>query len=131
MEATDGRVVGEIGVAVAVERLLRSGYAVAVPLVDDGYDLLAFSGRKHWRIQVKASAASGHHGRRVRLRRGRARNEPYCPTHVDAFVLVNTRTGVVGCVPVAATNGSRWLYWSSVAKWGDFSVLRKIKTQRC
>jgi hypothetical protein len=132
MESRDGRVICEIGIAVAVERLLRAGYDVAVPLVDYGYDLLAFSDRRHWRIQVKASSAlSVGNGNRIRLRRGKDGKGTYCPTEVDAFILVNVTSGAVACIPVAATKGRKWLGWRAAEKWSDISVLRKIKTKRC
>lgn len=131
MEASDGRVTCEIGIAMAVESLLRAGFAVAVPLVDDGYDLIAFSNRRYWRLQVKASAARGKNGSRIRIVRGRRKVERYCSRHVDAFVCVNTRTRAVLCVPVASTDSRAWVNWSDAHRWGDFGVLHRIKTQRC
>lgn len=128
----DGRVIGEIGVAIAVERLLRAGFHVAIPIIDDGYDLLAFAGRQHWRIQVKASNSSSLRERnRIRISRGKARTSLYCASHVDAFIAVNIRTGVVMCVPVAKTRGKRWLNWRDADRWSDLQVLRQLKTQRC
>lgn len=130
--ALDSRVIGEIGVAIAVERLLRAGYHVAIPIVDDGYDLLAFDRRRYWRIQVKASASSSPRERnRIRIQRGRRRSTDYHPSEVDAFLAVNIRTGVVLCVPVSATKGRRHLNWSAAAKWSDMGALRRIKQQRC
>jgi hypothetical protein len=131
MEAPDGRVVCEIGIAMAVERLLRDGFAVAIPLVDDGYDLLAFHERRYWRLQVKATSAQGKNSRRIRIRRGAHKNQTYCPKHVDAFVLVNTNTRAIACVPVAITAGRAWFNWSDADRYADFGVLRRIKTQRC
>ena len=63
----DGRYISEIGVSVAVERLLRDGYQVALPIIDDGYDLLAFCGRRYWRIQVKATACDTKNRYRIRI----------------------------------------------------------------
>jgi hypothetical protein len=132
MESRDGRVICEIGIAVAVEKLLRAGYEVAVPLVDYGYDLLAFSNRRHWRIQVKASSAlSVANHNRIRLRRGKGGKGTYCPTEVDAFILVNVRSGTVACIPVAATNGRKWIGWRAAEQWSDLSIIRTIKTKRC
>jgi len=129
-----GKVIAEIGVAIAVERLLRAGFGVAVPIVDDGYDLLAFAGRRYWRIQVKASECrSRRNGSRIRITRGGQRkcHQRYCPESVDAFIAVNTRTHDVMCVPVAATNGRAWLTWREGSRWSDMGVLHRIKTQRC
>lgn len=131
MEASDGRVVCEIGIAMAVEKLLREGYAVAVPLVDDGYDLLAFSERRYWRIQVKSSGARSKNRSRIRITNGRNRLGRYCPKHVDALVCVNIRTRQIMCVPVSAVGTSAWLNWSDAHRWSDFGILFRIKTQRC
>lgn len=127
----DGKVVGEIGVAMAVERLLRNGYSVAIPIVDDGYDLLAFDGRRHWRIQVKATGSEGKNRTRIRIGRGRNKCASYCPKHVDAFIVVNIRTHIAMCVPVAKAAGRSWLNFSAHHLWSDFGVLRKLKQQRC
>lgn len=129
--ALSGNVIAEIGVAVAVERLLRAGFHVAVPIVDDGYDLLAFAGRRHWRIQVKASASRASNKRRIRIGRGSSKVARYSPRHVDAFIAVNIRTNVVMCVPVSETAGRVWLNWSESSRWSDMGVLRRIKSQRC
>lgn len=131
MEASDGRVTCEIGIAMAVEGLLRAGFSVAVPLVDDGYDLLAFSERRYWRLQVKASSSRGKNARRISISRGKRKTTRYCSKHVDAFVCVNTRTRAVMCVPVASTASRAWVNWSDAHRWGDFGVLHRIKTQRC
>jgi hypothetical protein len=132
MENAHGKVISEIGVAMAVERLLRAGFLVAVPIVDDGYDLLAFDSRRYWRIQVKASASTGKWSRtRIRISCGKKKNVRYCPKHVDAFIAVNITTHVVMCVPVSATNGRSRLNWSEADRWQDMGVLRTIKPQRC
>lgn len=118
----------EIGVAMAVEQLLRAGFHVAVPIVDDGYDLLAFDNRRCWRIQVKASSSRGQNHYRVPLRRGGTKRSIYDPRHVDAFVLCNTRTKTVMCVPVAETHGRKWMAWRNADKWSDMGVLRRIRS---
>jgi hypothetical protein len=128
MEAPDGRVTCEIGIAMAVESLLRGGFSVAVPLVDDGYDLLAFYGRRHWRLQVKASSSSGQNASRISIRRGKHKTRRYCQKHVDAFICVNTRTRVVLCVPVATVVGRNWINWSAAGRWSDVGVLHRIRT---
>jgi hypothetical protein len=130
MEAPDGRVVCEIGIAMAVERLLRDGFAVAIPLVDDGYDLLAFHERRYWRLQVKATSSQGPNRARIRIRRGAKKRQHYCPKHVDAFVLVNTNTRVIACVPVAVASGRSWFNWSDAARYADFGVLRRLRQHR-
>jgi len=128
----DGRFVGEIGIAVAVERLLRAGYYVALPIVDDGYDLIAFDDRRsYWRIQVKATGTNGQNRNRIRIGRGKCKTKRYCSKHIDAFICVNARTGVVMCVPTTSVNGRGWLCWSEARKFADFDVLRRIKTKRC
>lgn len=127
----NGKVIGEIGVAMAVEHLLRAGYAVAIPIVDDGYDLIAFDGRRYWRVQVKATASTGANGYRVRIGRGRNKRAAYCPKHIDAFVAVHIRKNIVMCIPAAVAVGRAWISFSKHAKWSDFGVLRQIKTQRC
>lgn len=127
MEAIDGRVTCEIGIAMAVERLLRDGFAVAVPLVDDGYDLLAFDQRRCWRLQVKASASRGTNRYRIAIGRGKNRTLRYSPRHVDAIVCVNVRTREMLCVPVSRVRGRSYLRWAECRKWGDFRVLHGIK----
>lgn len=124
-EAGDGRFVAEIGMAMAVERLLRAGYHVARPVVDDGYDLIAYVGRRHWRIQVKATGSVRSNGCRIRVRRGNRRATPYSPKHVDAFVLVQTTTRTVLCIPVAHVRGS-WARFRKNARYTDFGILRSI-----
>lgn len=109
----------------AVERLLREGYHVARPVIDDGFDLLAFWGRRYWRIQVKATSCSGRNRSRIRVIRPSRKERHYHPDHVDAFVLVHTGTGTVLCVPVAEARGS-WVTFRS-SEYHDFSVLRSIE----
>lgn len=127
----NGKVVGEIGVAMAVERLLRDGYSVAIPIVDEGYDLLAFDRRRYWRVQVKATRSEGKNRTRIRIGRGRNKRASYCPKHVDAFVVIHIGTNVAMCLPVAEAEGRAWLNFSEQERWSDFGVLRRIKTQRC
>ena len=127
----DGRYVCEIGIAIAVERLLRAGFAVAVPLIDDGYDLLAFDARRYWRIQVKATSQEGREGHRVRIRCGKNKRGSYCPAHVDAFVGVHVTRRKVVCVPSSDCDGKSHLYFRRRDGEADFGVLRRIKTQRC
>lgn len=124
----NGKVISEIGVSMAVERLLRAGFQVAVPIVDDGYDLLAFSGRRFWRIQVKATAISTckRNRSRIRIGRGKRRTGRYTAADVDAFVVVNIATNVVMCVPIADAIGKSHLNWSSAHKYGDLCLLRSI-----
>lgn len=124
-----GQIVGEIGVAIAVERLLRAGFLVAVPIVDDGYDLLAFSGRRCWRIQVKATAGEGRNSTRVRIGRGRAKTKRYCPKHVDAIVAVHIRNRICVCAAVADCGSAAWLNFSQ-HKDGDFSPLLRIRKHK-
>jgi hypothetical protein len=124
-DANDGRFIAEIGVSMAVERLLREGYHVALPVIDDGYDLLAFCGRRHWRIQVKATGSSGRNSHRIRVRRGARKNFSYSPKHVDAFILVHTGTRAILCVPVSHARGA-WVTFRSIAKYSDFGILKTL-----
>jgi hypothetical protein len=126
----DGRFVCEIGVSMAVERLLRSGYQVAMPIIDDGYDLLAIDGRRIWRIQVKATSTSGPNRRRIRIRRGRYHAGHYGPEHIDAFIAVHTETGEVMCVPVQEVQGRSWINFTQHSKYSDFEILRRLKPCR-
>lgn len=114
----------------AVERLLRAGFFVAVPIVDAGYDLLAFDSDRFWRLQVKASASrrSAKCCSRIRITRGRKRRMRYSSDDVHAIVACNLRTNQVLCVPVAATGGRRWLNWSESSRWSDFGILRSIES---
>lgn len=129
--ALGGKVIGEIGVAMAVEQLLRAGYAVAIPIVDEGYDLIAFDGRRYWRVQVKATASTGKNGYRVRIGRGRDKRQAYCPKHIDAFVAVHIKRNLVMCVPAVIAVRRAWISFKQHAQWSDFGVMRRIKTQRC
>ena len=125
-EASDGRFIAEIGIAIAVEHLLREGFHVAIPVIDDGYDLLAFSGRRCWRIQVKATSSTGRNGSRIRVRRGAKKAGRYSPRDVDAFVLIHTSHRTVLCVPVSHVTGS-WVTFSSLKNYSDIGLLRSIK----
>jgi hypothetical protein len=122
----EGNVVAEIGVAIAVEHLLRAGFLVAVPIVDDGYDLLAFSGRRCWRLQVKATSMESGRSPRVCVRRGARKRIEYSARHVDAFIGVHVTRRLVVCVPVASCRGKSWIYLRKHAH-GDFSSLQRIK----
>ncbi|MEB3207569.1 MAG: group I intron-associated PD-(D/E)XK endonuclease [Synechococcus sp.] len=124
-----GQIVGEIGVAIAVERLLRAGFLVAVPIVDDGYDLLAFSGRRYWRIQVKATASEGKNSTRIRIGCGKDKTKRYCPKHVDAIVAVHIRSRLCICASVASCGSAAWLNFSQ-HKDGDFSPLLRIQKHK-
>ena len=123
----DGRYISEIGVSVAVERLLRDGYQVALPIIDDGYDLLAFCGRRYWRIQVKATACDTKNRYRIRIGRGANKKTFYTPDQVDAFILVHTTTGVAMCVPYAFAKGRQWINFSDHRRFSDFGAIRRLK----
>lgn len=110
-----------------MERLLRAGFHVAVPIVDAGYDLLAFYDRRFWRIQVKATSGRGDSRRRIRIGRGANGRKLYSPHDVDAFIAVNISTNAVMCVPLEKCSGRRWLNWSQAQRWSDIGVLRSIR----
>ena len=122
------KTIGEIGVAIAVQRLLLAGYSVAVPLVDHGYDLLAFEERgRSWRIQVKATAGTRN---RVNIRCGRKSLKRYTPNDIDAIVAVHVLRGDALCVPVAGIAGRSNIGFATSAQFCDFSVLRRAKRLR-
>lgn len=124
----DGKVIGEIGVSVAVEHLLRAGFSVAIPVVDDGYDLLACSGRTCWRIQVKATNAIGSRsGSRVRLRKGRNKTLRYTSSEVDAVIAVHVGKRSAICVPFSRCQHLSCLHFASHSQFTDFGILRSIK----
>lgn len=126
-EPTDGRYTCEIGMSMAVERLLRSGYQVALPIIDDGYDILALHGRRCWRIQVKASACTtGKNRTRIRIGRGQGKALRYSASQVDAFVIANISTGVLLCVPFAKVANRSWINYSIGSRYADFGILRSI-----
>lgn len=117
--------------SMAVERLLRSGYQVALPIIDDGYDILALDGRRCWRIQVKATArTAGKNKSRVRISRGGRKQLRYDATQVDAFVIANISTGVLLCVPFHQVAGRSWINYSIGERYADFRILRSIKPNR-
>lgn len=123
----DGKTIGEIGVAVAVQRLLMAGYSVAVPLVDHGYDLLAYSGTRVWRIQVKSTASRLG---RVSVRCGRGGRRRYSALDVDAVVGVHIGRDIAVCVPVRNVIGRSHLYFSTSRRWEDFSLLRSANSMK-
>jgi hypothetical protein len=124
---SDGRYICEIGMSMAVAQLLRSGYQVALPIIDDGYDILALDGRRCWRIQVKATACtSGKNRSRVRINRGGRKQLHSDASQVDAFVVANISTGLLLCVPFAKASGRSWINLSIGERYADFRILRSI-----
>lgn len=114
----------------AVERLLRSGFNVAIPIIDEGYDILATIGRKCWRIQVKATADTGPCGYRVGIRCGGARRARYKPGAVDAFVAVHIGRGHAMLVPARDREGRAWIGFAERHRYGDFRKLKNIRPGR-
>lgn len=114
----------------AVERLLRAGFNVAMPIIDEGYDILATHGRKVWRLQVKATGCESKHGRRVCIVRGKTHRELYDNTQVDAFIAVHTSRGYAMCVPFEDRRNRRWINFSERDRYSDFSLLHKVKPGR-
>jgi hypothetical protein len=128
---SDGRYICEIGMSLAVAQLLRSGYQVALPIIDDGYDILALDGRRCWRIQVKATArTSGKNRSRVRISRGGRKQLRYDATQVDAFVITNISTGLLLCVPFAKAAGRSWINLAIGEQYADFNLLRRVKPNK-
>lgn len=117
--------------SMAVEQLLRSGFQVALPIIDEGYDILALDGRKCWRIQVKATArTAGKNCSRVRIMRGHNKQLRYEASQVDAFVIANITSGVLMCVPFSKAAGRSWINLSAGDKYADFSILRTVKPSK-
>lgn len=123
----NARVISEVGVSMAVEMLLRAGFNVAIPIVDEGYDLIATHGRRAWRLQVKATAQSGQCGRRIRISRGKSKCNSYDNSQVDAFVAVHTESGYAMCVPFSHRKNRRWINFSDRERYSDFRILHKVK----
>lgn len=126
--ALDGRHTCEIGMSMAVERFLRSGFQVALPIIDDGYDLLVMEWPRCWRIQVKATSRTrGPNKSRVRINRGGKKQLRYLPCQIDAFVVANISTGTALCVPLSAVADRSWINLSMSDRYSDFNLLRKVK----
>lgn len=117
--------------SMAVERLLRSGFQVALPIIDEGYDILALDGRNCWRLQVKATArTTGKNCSRVRIMRGHNKQLRYEASQVDAFVIANITSGVLMCVPFSKAAGRSWINLSAGAEYADFGILRTVKPSK-
>ena len=115
----------EVGVLMASEILMRAGFNVAKPVIDEGYDLLAIDGRCHWRIQVKATA--GRQARnRIRIMKGARKQAYYHPDEIDAIMAINVKTGQVVCIPYSKTKGKRWLAFKANEHYDDPAILRGI-----
>jgi hypothetical protein len=120
--------VAELGVSIAVEHLLRDGFMVAIPIVDDGCDLLAYDERRCWRLQVKATGAAGGEQYAIRIRRGRRRRNEYGPSVVDAFIGVHIDRRQVVCIPVRDAAHTTYFAFSRAS--GGVSALRNIRHRR-
>lgn len=122
----NARVVEELGLSIAVERLLRAGFGVAMPIIDEGYDLLATHGRKAWRLQVKATGSTGPDPGRISIRRGQSKTRLYGSDEVDAFVAVHVVRGYAMCVPREHKAGRRTISFSERDRYSDFSILHEV-----
>ena len=124
MTKLTGKAVCELGVGMVVNRLLRSGFAVHMPVVDTGHDVLASVGRTYWRLQVKATATTcKHNGRRVGIRRGYNKGGRYSKATCDALVAVHVTQNIICCVPIEKLAGRQSLGFSSPTT--SFAELRK------
>ena len=124
----DSSIVAEIGISLAVEGLLRAGFRVAVPIVDEGHDLIAYKQSRYWRIQVKATDnRNPRNGCRVPIRRGKNRRSHYGYDTVDAFIAVHIGTGQLLCVPFERAVGWSALYFRSHGKYSGFSALHGLR----
>jgi hypothetical protein len=128
-ERLSSNATGQIGVARAVEQFLRAGFVVAVPLLDEGYDLLVGDAGRWWRVQVKTTSSDGG-TRRNRIDISRSRFNRYTTQIVDAIVAVHLRTGAIMCVPMSVAAGRRYLNWSAAREWSDFGKLRSVKAHK-
>ena len=86
---------GQIGVVLVMADLIRNGFEVAVPIIDTGFDLIAYEGSQYWRVQVKS-----HHKPKQNLVRTRrsATGEGqriYDKSVIDAFAFVCLESGDV------------------------------------
>jgi len=104
--------IGQVGVYLTVAALLRNGYEVAEPLLDSGHDLVAYEGRRFWRVQVQS-----HNGKRkqdiVRLQRRAHNRGRYCPETADAIAVCDIETGLVRFAPIQAVSGRSSISLSS------------------
>lgn len=122
------KVVSAMGIAIATEKLLAAGFGVAVPVVDDGYDLLVYRGRRVWRVQVKATACSSRF--RVDARCGKDKLQRYCPTRVDALVGVHVIRRDCICVPMRWLTEKTMVAFSTFSDFHDFSALKAARPPR-
>lgn len=96
--------VGEAGTLLCQHHLIMHGFNVAVPVVPDGTDLLAYDRGRVWQIQVKTTedcSAGKRFDLRDRPRLGRARpirrSKRY--QYIDAFMFACLSTRSIWCVP--------------------------------
>jgi hypothetical protein len=104
--------VGQVGLLMVAQALLRCGFQVAVPVVDTGYDLLALKKGRVWRLQVKSTARKSGGGGRVRARRGARNHLSYTAEHCDAIVAVHVAKGLIKCMTLKQLNGRTWMNFS-------------------
>lgn len=124
MTKLTGKTVCELGVCMVVNRLLRSGFSVHMPVVDTGHDVLASVGSTYWRLQIKATATQcKNNGHRVNVRRGYHKGGKYSKATCDALVAVHVVHNIICCVPIANLAGRKSIAFSSPTN--RFSELRK------
>ena len=120
----DHRAVGQIGLLMAAQELMKAGYQVSLPMVDVGYDLIAMKDGRTWRIQVKATARCGARSNRVRAKHGRTNSLSYTSEHCDAIVAVHVLKNLVACMTLGTLNGRRWISFHDASCANPFDALK-------
>jgi hypothetical protein len=120
----DDRAIGQIGLLMAAQELMKAGYQVAVPLVDVGYDLVAMKDCRLWRIQVKATARTGSKSNRVKARRGVSKTDSYTAEHCDAIVAVHIRRNAIVCMTLEQLKGRVWISFHDASCAKPFDALQ-------
>lgn len=119
----NGATVSAIGVAMAQQKLIAAGFGVAVPLVQEPWDLLVYRRRRVWRVEVKSTSSK----RSVDCRRGHDKRLRYSPQHVDAVVGVHVVTGQMVWVPTRWIHSLTNLYFSQFTEFDSPDMLFKAK----
>ncbi len=95
--------VGEAGTLLCQYHLIMHGFNVAVPVVPDGTDLIAYDQGRAWQLQVKTAEDSRRH-QAFDLRGSRKAN---AYQYVDAFLFCCLASQRVWCLPAQLLEGAR------------------------
>jgi hypothetical protein len=100
--------VGEAGMLLCQHHLITRGFNVAVPVIPDGTDLLAYDRGRVWQIQVK-TAEDCATMQAFDLRGSRQRRSRLGPrlryAYVDAYMFTCLRSRTIWCVPWPFVDG--------------------------